>query len=98
MRNLRKAWKQKASQWLSLPPDMVTGVARVLILADQQVVMENIVGLERVGETEIVVDIGHAHIRLTGTGFEVTFAASGEIHIQGRVDHIEFVRGQESWR
>ncbi|WP_067931053.1 YabP/YqfC family sporulation protein [Alicyclobacillus kakegawensis] len=92
MRKLRKAWKRRASEWLSLPPATMAGVPRVLIVADEQVVMENIVGLERVDESEIVVDIGEAHVRLAGEGFEVTLAVSGEIHVRGRVHHIEFIR------
>jgi sporulation protein YqfC len=92
MRNWRKAWKHKASEWLSLPPDTVAGVPRVLLLADQQVVMENIVGLERVGEREIVVDLGSARLQLEGEGFEVTFAVAGEVHVNGRVERLTYLR------
>lgn len=91
-----RSWKQKmrktAAHWLALPPDALLDVSRVTCVDASEVIVENVVSLLRVAETEVEMDVGKYTLLLRGQGFVVTLVAQDEVHVTGEVSEFSYVR------
>ncbi|MDQ0190477.1 hypothetical protein JI721_13825 [Alicyclobacillus cycloheptanicus] len=92
MRAFGKRIKQTASELFSLPPDTLLDIPRLSCLNAEEVVIEHMVALEHVSDTELVVNLGEQTVLIQGRDFVVTLLTSQEIHMKGQVDSITYQR------
>ncbi|GMA52155.1 hypothetical protein GCM10025857_35120 [Alicyclobacillus contaminans] len=94
-----RTWKQKvrraATNWLSLPPDALLDISRLTCLDGREVIVENIRSLLHVSDTVVDINLGDSRLRLTGHQFVVTLVTEKEVHVQGTVESLTYLRTKE---
>ncbi len=90
MRRWKRRLQQAATDWLSLPPDTMSGVSRLTCLGGEQVIVENVVGLLHVSDARVEVDLQNSRLTLLGRDFVVTLVSVGEVHVRGLVQQITY--------
>lgn len=92
MRAFGRRIKQAATEWFALPPDTLLDIPRLSCLNAEEVVIENLVSLEHVSETEVAADLGQHTVLIEGQAFIVTLVTDQEIHMKGQIDRITYRR------
>jgi len=80
---------EKTAQALDLPVDALAGLARVELVGDREVRMENHHGILAYGSEEIHVSGGQFVIQVRGEGLELRSMTGLELLITGRILSIQ---------
>lgn len=87
--------KKRATEMLKLPPDALLNVSRVTCVDGKTVVVENAQGLMKVEQNCVVLSLGARTLQIHGGDFEVTLVTEREVHIKGRVEHIDYAGNEQ---
>jgi len=85
----REGILEKTAQALDLPVDALAGLARVELVGDREVRMENHHGILAYGSEEIHVSGGQFVIQVRGEGLELRSMTGLELLITGRILSIQ---------
>lgn len=92
MRTWSPRIKRTITNWLALPQDTLLDVSRLTCIDGSEVVVENVVALEHVSASDIRLRLENVVLELHGHHFEVSLVAGQEVHIQGIVQQISYIR------
>lgn len=83
---------QKLTEQLGLPQEVVAGVARVEIVGEREVYIENHNGILEYGKNVIGVASGKKIIRIVGDGLEIVSLSDDQMRIRGLVFSVEYMQ------
>jgi len=75
---------------LDLPQDVYMDLPRVTIVGCEEVSIENTRGVLHFSDTELVIELAHRVLRITGENLSLRNIQSGEIAVNGRVFALVF--------
>lgn len=85
--------KGAATEWLSLPQDVLLDASRVTCINASEIVIERLESLLHVSANEVWCDVGDYQLKIIGNDFEVILLTASEIHIRGDVQEMKYIKG-----
>lgn len=88
----------RMAELFDLPADTAAGLSHMELLGDRQLFLEGQAGILAYGTEEIDVSVGGGVVRVRGAELEVRSMTGDELCLRGRIDAVEFLRGEEARR
>ncbi len=88
--------RQRAAEWLDLPPDALMNVARVEVVGRFQVRITNHRGVARFGPRLVVVHLptARATVAVEGANLVIGWISRDELVVTGQIRHLRFDNGE----
>lgn len=90
-----KYYLARMAELFDLPPDTAAGLSHMELLGDRQLFLEGHAGILAYGEQQIDVSVGGGVVRVRGMKLELRSMTDDELCLRGRIDAVEFLRGEE---
>lgn len=86
----RRDWRHRLTSIFDLPGDVVLDLARVTLIGDVQMAIENHRGLVEYGPDRMVVSVPRGCLQITGADLVIGSITPEEIILQGRIHGLQF--------
>lgn len=93
-----KYYLARMAELFDLPADTAAGLSHMELLGDRRLFLEGHAGILAYGTEEIDVNLGGSAVRIRGAGLEVRSMTGDELCLRGRIDAVEFLRGEGARR
>lgn len=81
---------QELSDRLAINEDIVFGAAKLTVIADSRILVENHKGIMEYGAERIVISLGRGKICLSGSGFAIDAMNKNELLISGKLQCVDW--------
>ncbi|KMT21651.1 sporulation protein YqfC [Clostridium cylindrosporum] len=84
--------KEKVTEKLSLPKDIVLNMPNIKILGDKEVLIENHGGIIEYTADVVKLKSSLGEILIKGEGFQIKDISEDDIYILGKIDSLGFIK------
>lgn len=91
-KNNKNLFRQKLSNLLELPKEVVLDLSKIMIVGNRNVLVENYKGIIEYENTKIRINTTSGIIAFEGKGLFIKEITSEDIMVEGEIKNIEFVR------
>ena len=99
MERNRKEWQtsmlSSVAELFDLPGDVVAGLPRLEMIGNQQLYLENHLGILGYGQEQIDINTEFGVVRIKGERLTLLAMTAGEVRVGGRVSSVELVGADE---
>lgn len=85
-----KKIKEKITEALELPKEILLNISKMTIIGNQELVIENYKGVVEYSSTLIRINTGNSLLKITGRNLNIKEISSEDIKITGRFGSLEF--------
>lgn len=87
----RRDLRRKMAAMLELPEEMMLDVARISLVGDMDLVVENHRGLVAYSPDQVILDVPQGRIAVAGTDLRIGFLSPDQVTILGRIRTVRYV-------
>jgi len=90
-RHWTKAIRRKAGELLDLPPDLVLGLPRIIMIGNRQLTIENHRGVDHFGSGQLRLKLDDGKLELSGEDLVIRAIWKNEVLVEGVIREIRYV-------
>lgn len=91
MSEIRKNFKEKFTEMLALPKEIMLDMPKITMMGNAQIVIENYKGIIEYDSERIRINTARGLIKIFGQNLEINTVTNEEIFITGKISNVEFL-------